>query len=589
MPGIGSGYGQLPASIEADDSRESVEWVNMVFQKMFRVYQKSLANWLISIIQPLIDDLVDNNKTIVQYVKIKGFILGVDPLRFQNMQRKSSRQSNDLQYQLDLVYNGGSAGARVFLELGLGRTKQQAVCIPICVYNLDLVGRLWVKLRLSPSSPFVGNVYVSLVDLPDGNINIAPFGFGNLMQIPFLNRYLFKLLTVDLPSLFLMPKAIVFDLSPNTPDEAERFRRQMKEGVPVPYADSYVGELTVVLLDAEGLPAWNLLGGGNDPFCVVRIGTQQAVSKQLSETAVLSKSRLDPSRPAWNQVFTFLVEDKESESLEITVRNRLFSSRHGLGSARLELSRIEPDKKAIFQLPLLPKGGRGRGREMPRWPGATGASIRVEVSYKSFVADHLIESLINEVTVIDDNEEAPLVETVDSKRGGEGGKGGDDPAGSGMPNLDEPHAAHAARVELALPAQEYSLVPGGAAGKADGTGRSRTAGEVGASNGHQNAQAGRAANGSLADDGSREAVVGTEVAAGDASRSDISNSLSGAGLSSDNTSLPSDSSGESRSADTTPRFLIERFAMVDPVENLALYWVLGALAVAATTGDFPPR
>jgi len=47
MPEMGSNQGQ----------KESVEWVNMVIHKVWKVYRRSLQGWLIQLLQPAIDNL----------------------------------------------------------------------------------------------------------------------------------------------------------------------------------------------------------------------------------------------------------------------------------------------------------------------------------------------------------------------------------------------------------------------------------------------------------------------------------------------------------------------------------------------------
>lgn len=91
---------QVPTSfssfLEKDLQRkESVEWVNMVLGKLWKVYRPGLENWLVGLLQPVIDNL--KKPDYVERVEIKQFSLGEEPLSVRNVERRTSRRANDLQ------------------------------------------------------------------------------------------------------------------------------------------------------------------------------------------------------------------------------------------------------------------------------------------------------------------------------------------------------------------------------------------------------------------------------------------------------------------------------------------------------------
>lgn len=91
---------QVPASfslfLEKDLQRkESVEWVNMVLGKLWKVYRGGIENWIIGLLQPVIDNL--KKPDYVERVEIKQFSLGDEPLSVRNVERRTSRRDNDLQ------------------------------------------------------------------------------------------------------------------------------------------------------------------------------------------------------------------------------------------------------------------------------------------------------------------------------------------------------------------------------------------------------------------------------------------------------------------------------------------------------------
>lgn len=96
----GGAWPQVPTSfslfLEKDLMRkESVEWVNMVLGKLWKVYRGGIENWIIGLLQPVIDNL--KKPDYVERVEIKQFSLGDEPLSVRNVERRTSRRVNDLQ------------------------------------------------------------------------------------------------------------------------------------------------------------------------------------------------------------------------------------------------------------------------------------------------------------------------------------------------------------------------------------------------------------------------------------------------------------------------------------------------------------
>ncbi|XVF03048.1 hypothetical protein REPUB_Repub04eG0226600 [Reevesia pubescens] len=178
---VGGGvWPQVPTSfslfLEKDLQRkESVEWVNMVLGKLWKVYRGGIENWIIGILQPLIDNL--KKPDYVLSVEIKQFSLGDEPLSVRNVERRTSRRVNDLKYQIGLRYTGG---ARMLLMLSL-KFGIIPIVVPVGVRDFDIDGELWVKLRLIPTEPFVGAVSWAFVSLPKIKFELSAFRLFNLM------------------------------------------------------------------------------------------------------------------------------------------------------------------------------------------------------------------------------------------------------------------------------------------------------------------------------------------------------------------------------------------------------------------------
>jgi Ca2+-dependent lipid-binding protein len=193
------------------------------------------------------------------------------------------------------------------------------IVVPVGVRDFDIDGELWVKLRLIPTAPWVGAASWAFVSLPKIKFELSPFRLFNLMAIPVLSMFLTKLLTVDLPRLFVRPNKIVLDfqkgkaVGPVTvgPVADDVKSGEMQEG----NMDS-VGELSVTLVDARKLP---YLFGKTDPYVVLSLGDQTIRSKKNSQTTVIGA----PGMPIWNQDFHMLVSNPKKQKLSIQVKDAL--------------------------------------------------------------------------------------------------------------------------------------------------------------------------------------------------------------------------------------------------------------------------
>ncbi|KAG7600057.1 C2 domain [Arabidopsis suecica] len=361
---------QVPTSfslfLEKDLQRkESVEWVNMVLGKLWKVYRAGIENWLVGLLQPVIDDL--KKPDYVQRVEIKQFSLGDEPLSVRNVERRTSRRANDLQYQIGLRYTGG---ARMLLMLSL-KFGIIPIVVPVGVRDFDIDGELWVKLRLIPTQPWVGAVSCSFVSLPKVTFQLAAFRLFNLMGIPVLSMFLTKLLTEDLPRLFVRPKKIVLDFQKGKavgPVSEDLKSGEMQEG-----NKDFVGELSVTLVDAQKLRY--MFSGKTDPYAILRLGDQVIRSKRNSQTTVIGA----PGQPIWNQDFQFLVSNPREQILQIEVNDRLGFADMAIGTGEVDL-RFLQDTVPTDRIVVLRGGWSLFGK------GSAG-EILLRLTYKAYVEE----------------------------------------------------------------------------------------------------------------------------------------------------------------------------------------------------------
>lgn len=361
---------QVPTSfslfLEKDLQRkESVEWVNMVLVKLWKVYRGGIENWIIGSLQPVIDNL--KKPDYVQRVEIKQFSLGDEPLSVRNVERKTSRRANDLQYQIGLRYTGG---ARMLLSLSL-KFGIIPIVVPVGIRDFDVDGELWVKLRLIPSEPWVGAVSWAFVSLPKIKFELAPFRLFNLMAIPVLSMFLTKLLTEDLPRLFVRPKKIVLDFQKGKAlvPVSDDFRT---DTIPEGNKD-YAGELSVTVVDARKLAY--VIFGKTDPYVVLSVGDQVIRSKKNSQTTVIGP----PGEPIWNQDFHLLVTNPKKQRLSIQVKDSFGFADFTIGAGEIELGSLQ-DTVPTDKIVAL-RGGWGFFRNQ------SSGEILLRLTYKAYVED----------------------------------------------------------------------------------------------------------------------------------------------------------------------------------------------------------
>nr|XP_043607493.1 synaptotagmin-2 [Erigeron canadensis]XP_043607494.1 synaptotagmin-2 [Erigeron canadensis] len=385
VPGM---WPQVPTSfslfLEKDLQRkESVEWVNMVLGKLWKVYRGGLENWVIGLLQPVIDNL--EKPDYVERVEIKQFSLGNEPLSVRNVERRTSRRVNDLQYQIGLRYTGG---ARMLLMLSL-KFGIIPIKVPVGIRDFDIDGELWVKLRLIPSEPWVGAVSWAFVSLPKIKFELSPFRLFNLMAIPVLSMFLTKLLTEDLPLLFVRPKKIVLDFQKGK--AVGPVRNDFKTGEMQEGNKDFVGELSVTLVDARKLSY--AFFGKSDPYVVLRLGDQVIRSKKNSQTTVIGA----PGEPIWNQDFYMLVTNPRKQKLSIQVKDFLGFADTTVGTGEVDLGSLK-DTVPTDKIVAL-RGGWGLFRK-----GYAG-EILLRLTYKAYVEDEedeKIETVTSDFDVSDD-------------------------------------------------------------------------------------------------------------------------------------------------------------------------------------------
>ncbi|CAI5478826.1 unnamed protein product [Closterium sp. Yama58-4] len=338
-----------PTDVGVGMQKESVEWVNMVLHKMWKVYRQPIETWLVTRIQRSIDKLQPTLPPPFSRVEITVFTLDYEPFAVRAVQQRPSRKADDLQYHVGVRYTG-DAHCMIRLHLEVGGLKWS---VPVDVHDLDVDAEVWVKLRLTPKKPFVASLSLAFVRLPTIKLVLAPFHVLNVVGIPFLS----KLLTEDLPRLLVLPRHISLDFLPPGMDADE----DTDAGADVAAA---VAADVAAGVEKQGREAqW------------VNEAAASAVSKRNRQTSHAAS----PGDPVWNQDFLFCVESPKRQKLTVVVRDSALFQRD-LGFVQVPLNQLQDCIPVSMWLPLLQDGPFGVK------PAPQG-EVRLVLTYKSYVEE----------------------------------------------------------------------------------------------------------------------------------------------------------------------------------------------------------
>ncbi|KAG2425949.1 hypothetical protein HXX76_013322 [Chlamydomonas incerta] len=404
--------GGLPPPPVGADAGESVEWVNMCWRKVWRVYQRGLERWIIDLLQPVFDGLVKDGSVPRWLCRLRVVELTLDHEApyFSNMRRRNSRKDSDLNGVVDLRYTGG-ARMLLMLELGEGRWRFK---VPVLVSDLDLECKMWLKLRLAPMCPWIGTISLAFVGPPNVKVQLSPYNRVRLMRVPVVQNYLRKLLTVDLPGLMVLPERLEINIPPSVTTiaeaavgrdtimravasavlQADAVEAALLAALPlgpqtpaggITLPEAFKGELSVTLREARNLPVWGFPGQSN-PYCRLVLGDQAVQSRREGDTSHPGRHRA----PVWNQEFQFLVEDPGLQVLEMLVKDSHLTGRTEVGRASIRLEDLIKAQqsaeggKVSMWVPLqspAPSYGITSPENVP-----TG-EVLVELTYKAFDDD----------------------------------------------------------------------------------------------------------------------------------------------------------------------------------------------------------
>ncbi|KAK6159586.1 hypothetical protein DH2020_006900 [Rehmannia glutinosa] len=249
--------------------------------------------------------------------------------------------------------------------------------IPFWVKNPDY-DRVYLtdekELIMEPSMKWAGNPNVKVAVRAYGlKATVQPhvdFGLrllgADLMSIPGLYRFVQELIKDQVANMYLWPKSLEVQIL----DPAKAMKKP-------------VGILHVKVLRAQKLKKKDLLGA-SDPYVKLKLTETKAPSKK---TTVKHKNL----NPEWNEEFSVVVKDPETQALEIIVYDWEQVGKHDkMGMNVVPLKELPPDETKTMTLDLL-KNMDPNDVQNDKMRG----QIVVELTYKPFKEDDLPKDFEN--------------------------------------------------------------------------------------------------------------------------------------------------------------------------------------------------
>ncbi|KAL2319179.1 hypothetical protein Fmac_033055 [Flemingia macrophylla] len=342
---------EIPSWIKNPDF-DRLDWLNKFIEYTWPYLDKAICKTARSIAKPIIAEQIPKYK--IDSVEFEELNLGSLPPTFQGMKVYTTDEKELIMEPL-MKWAGNPNIIVAIKAFGLRATVQ--------VVDLQVFAAPRITLKpLVPSFPCFANIYVSLMEKPHVDFGLKLLG-ADAMSIPGLYRIVQEIIKDQVAKLYLWPKALEVRIMDPT--------KAMK---------GPVGILHVKVLRAEKLRKKDLLGS-SDPYVKLKISEDKLPSKK---TTVKYKNL----NPEWNEDFSIVVKDPESQVLELSIYDWEQIGKHDrMGTNAIELKDLTPDEPKVVTLNLLksldpndPENEKSRGQ------------LTVEVLYKPFSEDELPQS-----------------------------------------------------------------------------------------------------------------------------------------------------------------------------------------------------
>ncbi|KAL7118540.1 hypothetical protein ACP275_02G008500 [Erythranthe tilingii] len=345
---------EIPSWVKNPDY-DRIDWLNKFIEIMWPYLDKAICKTAKNIATPIISEQIPKYK--IDSVEFESLTLGSLPPTFQGM-KVYLTDEKELIMEPSLKWAGNPNVKIAAKAFGLKATVQ--------VVDLQVFAQPRITLKpLVPSFPCFAKIFVSLMEKPHIDFGLKLAG-ADLMSIPGLYHFVQELIKDQVANMYLWPKTLEVEILDPT--------KALKKPV---------GILHVKVIRAHKLKKKDLLGA-SDPYVKLKLTETKAPSKK---TMVKHKNL----NPEWNEEFSMVVKDPETQALEVLVYDWEHVGKHekmGMNVVPLkELPHYEPKTMMIDLLknmdPNDSQNDKMRGQ------------IEVELTYKPFKEEDMPKDVEN--------------------------------------------------------------------------------------------------------------------------------------------------------------------------------------------------
>nr|KYP44068.1 Extended synaptotagmin-2 [Cajanus cajan] len=343
---------EIPLWIKNPDF-DRLDWLNKLVEYMWPYLNKAICKTAENIAKPIIAEQIQTYK--IESVEFEELTLGSLPPTFQGM-KVYETEEKELIMEPSIKWAGNPNIIVGVKKFGLKATVQ------VEDLQVFLIPRITLK-PLVPSFPCFANIYVSLMEKPHVDFGLKLVG-ADLMSIPGLYKFVQELIKDQVANMYLWPKTLEIQVIDPT--------KALKKPV---------GVLNAKVIRAMKLKKKDLLGA-SDPYVVLKLIEDNLASKK---TTVKHKNL----NPEWNEEFSLVVKDPESQSLELRVYDWIYVGKHDkMGMNMIPLKELVPEESKVFTLDLL-KNMDPNDAQNEKSRG----QVVLELTYKPFKEEELAKGL----------------------------------------------------------------------------------------------------------------------------------------------------------------------------------------------------
>ncbi|XP_027357090.1 synaptotagmin-2-like isoform X2 [Abrus precatorius] len=339
---------EIPLWIKNPDF-DRLDWLNKLLEYMWPYLDKAICKTAKDIVKPIIAEQIPKYK--IDSVEFEVLTLGSLPPTFQGM-KVYVTDDKELIMEPSIKWAANPNVTVVVKTFGLKATIQ------VVDLQVFIAPRITLK-PLVPIFPCFANIYVSLMEKPHIDFGLKLIGV-DLMSIPGLYRFVQELIKDQVANMYLWPKTLEIQVI----DPTKALKRP-------------VGILIAKVLHAMKLKKKDLLGA-SDPYVTLNLTEDNLPSRK---TSVKHKNL----NPEWNEEFSLVVKDPETQSLELHVYDWEQVGKHDkMGMNMIPLKELTLEEPKVFTLDLL-KNMEPNDVQNEKSRG----QIVLELTYKPFKEEEL--------------------------------------------------------------------------------------------------------------------------------------------------------------------------------------------------------